>query len=381
MDGALGYQGDRGAGRAATEIVVGHADLAQPIFDVGIPPSWRRGNLEPVIAQQNYFQAATERLHAARVQFLQILARQEAGAVLRSIQDALVANEAAQDDLLRAGLVSRLAQLQAQVQRLGIEPDLAEADGAMRRGVAALRQLMGRGTAAPNPEPRGTLISPAVRLDLRTLTDEALRQRPDLAALRAMINASQEDQRIIQAGYFPLIETRLGVTGVPPRNKASSSSNPNALRSIDSNMVNEFHYGVFLAWVIDNGVVTGQSRAAAAKGESFRLVLAQAEAEVARDLARLQATMSAIAQRRESYTLAGTAGGETLRTVSDQVRAGTASQVAFANAQTSLQEARLGALAAAADQALALAELDRITGRYLRFVPTRPAESGAAARK
>ncbi len=257
----LGYQGDRGNGGAATALIVGHADLAQPLFEAGIPASRRRGNLEVIIARQNYYQAATERLYQARVQFLQILARQQSAAVLRDIQAALVANQDVQDELIRAGLASRMTQLQARVQRLGIEPDLSEANGAMRRGIVTLRQLMGRETGKPDPEPRGSLAFQEVRLDLRALTAEALQKRPDIAALRGLISASEEDQRIVQAGYYPLIEARVGVTGVPPANKASASANPNALRSIDSNFVNEFRYGVFLAWVIDNGAIYGQSKA------------------------------------------------------------------------------------------------------------------------
>ncbi len=369
MDAALGYQGSRGPGRPATEILVGHADLAQPLFEAGIPAARRRGNLEVVIARQNFYQISTERLYAARRQFLQILARRQAGEVLRGIQAALVTNQTVQDDLLRAGLVSRLAQLQAAVQRLGIEPDLAEAEGSERRGVVALRQLMGRGQGAPIPEPRGSLLIQPVNLDLRALTAEALERRPDLAGLRATIHASEEDQRIVQAGYYPLIEARVGVTGVPPRNKASASANPNAIRSIDSNMVNEFRYGVFLAWVLDNGLMTGQSRAIEASTGSLRVALSRAEADVPRDLARIKSSLSAASRQGASYAVAGGAGDETMRTVTDQMRAGTSSQVAFINAETSLLDARLGALSAAAEQAFLLAELDRITGRYLRFIP------------
>lgn len=380
-DAALGYQGGRGPGRGATEIVLGHVDLAQPLFDAGIPASRRRGNLEVVIAQQNYYQAATESLYAARLQFLQTLARRQASEVYRGIQSALIVNQSVQDDLLRAGLVSRLAQLQAAVRRLGIEPSLAETEGSERRGLAELRRLMGRGAGAPMPDPRGSLAIPSANLNLRALTTEALARRPDLAALRAMINASQEDQRIVQAAYYPLIEARVGVTGVPPANRASSSSNPNAIRSIDSNMVNEFRYGVFLAWVIDNGVVTGQSRAIAAATDTLRIVLARAEADVPRDLARLQSTLAATARKEASFAVAGGAGDATLQTVNEQMRAGTSSQVAFINAETSALDARLGAVTAAADQAYAYAELDRVTGRYLRFVPTPGSDARPAGAK
>ncbi len=376
-DALLGYQGDRGNGGAATAIIVAHADLAQPLFEAGIPASRRRGNLEVTIARQNYYQAATERLYQARVQFLQILARQQAAAVLREIQVALVANQDAQNQLISAGLASRMTQLQAQVQRLGIEPDLSEANGAMRRGIVTLRQLMGRETGKPDPEPRGSLAFQEVSLDLRALTAEALQKRPDIAALRGLVSAGEEDKRIVQAGYYPLIEARIGVTGVPPANKASASGNPNALRSIDSNYVNEFRYGVFLSWVIDNGAIYGQAKAVGAQTDSLRVALSRAEADVPRDLARLRVVMAVTARQRASYAVAGGAGDETLSAVSEQVRAGTASQIAFINAETSLLDARLGALTAAADQASLLAELDRITGRYLRFV-TPPDPAGRA---
>jgi outer membrane protein TolC len=322
-----------------------------------------------IIARQNYYQTATERLYQARIEFLQILARRQTIGVLQEIQSALVANQDVQGDLLKSGLGSRMTQLQAQVQRLGIEPDLSEARGSLRRGIVVLRQLMGRGEGSPDPDPSGALGFQEVRMDLRALTSEALEKRPDIAALRGMVKAGEEDQRIVQAGYYPIVEGRVGVTGVPPANKASASSNPNALRTVDSNLVNEFRYGVFFTWVIDNGNVAGQSRAAGAQTDSLRISLSRAEADVPRDLARLAASMSANSRRRASYAEGGSSGDDTLRTVNDQVRAGTASQVAFANAESSLLEARLGAVNSALDQALALAELDRITGRYLRFVP------------
>ena len=379
-DALVGYQGDRGIGGAATVIIVSHADLAQPLFEAGIPASRRRGNREVVIARQNYYQAATERLYQARVQFLQIFARQQAAA--GPARDSGGAGRepgcAESADLLRSGLASRMTELQARVQRLGIEPDLAEANGAARRGIVILRQLMGRDTGKPDPEPQGSLGFQQVGLDLQALTAEALQKRPDLAALRGLIGASEEDRRIVQAGYYPLVEARVGVTGVPPANKASEGEgNPNALRSIDSNLVNEFRYGVFLSWVIDNGTIVGQSRALGAQADSLRVALSRAEADVPRDLARLRVVMAVNSQRRASYAVAGTSGDETLSTVNDQIRAGTAGQVAFSNAESSLRDARLGAVDVAIEQAIALAELDRITGRYLRFVA--PADNGGRA--
>ncbi len=367
LDGIIGYQGDRGPTRSATEIAVGYANASQPLFDLGVLPSFRRGDLGLEIARQNFFQTAVERLHAARSQYYLLQFRGEQASVLRQIKAQLDENTSVQADLERAGLGPRRGTLQAQVQSLGLAPAVADAEANGTRARIALRQLLGRSGPDPDPAPADALIFPAVAAEPAAAAREALEQRADLAALRATIAALREDQRVIEAAYFPLIEARIGLTGVPQSNRAST--NPNALRAIDSNMVNEFRYGVALAWqVVDNGTVTGQARATAASRGALEQTLARAEADIPRDLARLRATVAANRAKLSAYADAERGSRDTFRTVNELVRAGKGSQLEVINAQTNLLSAQQGTLFTRLEQSLVAAELDRVTGRYLRFV-------------
>ena len=366
LEGNLGYQTDRGPGRAAKAILIGYGTLGQSLFDAGLPASLRRGNLEPLIVRQNFYQVASERLHLARVQFHYLQFYRALQSLQREIAGRVDGNVRVQTDLERAGLAGRRGTVQAQVQRLNIERNIAVFSGESARQTAALRQSMGRSPGNDDPDPIALADLPAIAFEASAAAREALSSRPDLTALHYAIQAGAEDKRIVEAGYFPLVEVRLGGTLVPP--SGGGSSNPNALRSIDLNNVNEFRYGVFLAWqVIDTGAVRGQSRNVAAGRAGQEIALARAEADIPRDLARIRAQATSIAARSAAYADAELAASGTFDAVNEQLRAGRASQLEFLNAQENLLEARQGRLQVCLDSALALAELDRITGRYLRF--------------
>ncbi len=366
VEGNAGYQTDRGPGRAATAILIGYGTLGQSIFDAGLPASLRRGNLEPLIIRQNFYQVVSERLHVARIQFHDLQFRRALESLQREIAGRLDGNVQVQTDLERAGLAGRRGTVQAQVQRLNVERGVSVYAGDSARLTANLRQSMGRGPGDDDPDPVPLSDLPLMAFETSAAAHDALSGRPDLAALRIAIQAGREDQRIVEAGYFPLIEARLGGTLVPP--SGGGSSNPNALRSIDINKVNEFRYGIFLAWqIVDPGVVRGQSRNVAAGRAGQEIALARAEADVPRDLARLRAQVTANAARRAAYTDAAQAASGSFDAVNEQLRAGRASQLEFLNAQENLLEARQGLLQVRVENAIASAELDRITGRYLRF--------------
>ncbi len=48
---------------------MGRGNLAQTLFNMAVPPSLRRGDIEVLIAQQQLNVAVVEQLHAARLRF------------------------------------------------------------------------------------------------------------------------------------------------------------------------------------------------------------------------------------------------------------------------------------------------------------------------
>jgi len=73
MSGTAGYSGGTLYGPGGPFAVL-QTEASQPIFDMGIPASLRRGRLEVIIAQQTLNRAVTEQLHATRLAFLRSLA-------------------------------------------------------------------------------------------------------------------------------------------------------------------------------------------------------------------------------------------------------------------------------------------------------------------
>lgn len=367
LDVGAGYQGSRGEGRPATAFAGLSANASQPLFDAAVPASLRRGELEVLIARQNLYQTVAGRLHLARLTYLALQRRRAIQEIELRTVGRLEENARIQGGLETAGLGARRATLQAQIQRLAIEPQRAANAGELARLTASLRELLGRPATAGDPQPVGFSAVSVPSFRAAELHREALERRPDLVATRAAILASANDQRIIEAAWFPLLELRLGGTLVPQND--SAQSNPNAIRATDASAVTEFRYGVALSWVpFDGGATLGQSRNQTAVRATLTSILLRAEQQIPLDLGRVQARVQSIRARRADAAAARSAASQSIATINDLLRAGKTSQLEVLNAQSSLLEAELNELNASADAAEAAAELDRIAGRYLRFV-------------
>ena len=366
-EGQAGYQGDRGVGGKANIYAIARAELAQTVVDFSIPPNLRRGNLEVTISRQRLVQTVAQKLHEARLQFYVARVNRERAALLRGFAGRLDRIVSIQAELGRAGLAPERARVQAEIQRRSIDPAIFDCDAAANNAISNLRALLGRPSGAPSPEPLGTLGAENTSFDLAAAAREAVDQRPDLAGLRSSVSAFEEDRRIALAAYFPYVEIRLGVTGVPS-DGSSGSTNPNALRAVDINQVNEFRYGVFFNWAaFDGGTAYGQSEVQRSLAGNVRVALARAEADIPRDLARLRANLVAIAGRRAGYSAALEAAGRVSTTTRELLGAGKATQLETLFAENGLLDAEQGLLFTRFEQSIAAAELDRITGRYVRF--------------
>ncbi|HEX8680157.1 MAG TPA: TolC family protein, partial [Chthoniobacterales bacterium] len=95
--------------------------------------------------------------------------------------------------------------------------------------------------------------------------------------------------------------------------------------------------------------------------------LAKLEADVRRELHRLQNNLSSLRSRHEALAKGTAVAEETARNVQNNVMQGLASQLEYRSAETSFLQTRAGLLAVAYEQQVALAERDRITGRYFQF--------------
>src|SRR5437868_1424914 len=124
----------------------------------------------------------------------------------REQQRRLQENVTAQRTRFEAGLTDKTALASATVQASELDTRI---EGAHRTYLDARLQLalvMGIDPAkASLPEPEGELHSIPIRVDVDSETAAALQRRADLKLARLFVRAANEDQRIIEADYYPAV--------------------------------------------------------------------------------------------------------------------------------------------------------------------------------
>src|SRR6266436_6169903 len=90
--------------------------LTQTLFDMAVPPSLRRGDVEVLIAQQQLNVTVVEQLHAARLAFYAALYNRSLESVREEQRQKLEENVASQKNRFEAGLADRSAFTSATIQ-------------------------------------------------------------------------------------------------------------------------------------------------------------------------------------------------------------------------------------------------------------------------
>jgi outer membrane protein TolC len=213
------------------------------------------------------------------------------------------------------------------------------------------------------PDPEGQLRNTPFQVDLDSETSRALEQRADLKLARLFVRAANEDQRIIEAGYYPLIAAIAPGTYIP----VSGIHREGSSRRTDD-ISSEIRIGATYTWqVIDNGKVSGASQKQAAARDINELTCQKLEIGVRAELSRIYNDLKAIDARQESLASASSAAQQGVETVSQNLANGLASQLDYRVSQNGLLQTRSGLLEAAYQRSLAMAEWDRATGRYFQF--------------
>jgi outer membrane protein TolC len=337
--------------------------FSQPLFDAAIPASLRRGNIEVLIAQQRLNVAVVENLHTARLAFYTALYDESLRGLGEAQRERLAQNVATQSDRYRAGQTDRAAIMSAQLLEREIEPHIHEAQRGYEGALLTLATTMGSPDETVRPE--GQLQFAAVNYDLASETSAALSQRADLQLARLMVRAAEEDQRIIEAQYYPALDAVVSGLGIPV---TIHTANTGSARSSDNVLSSEIAGGVAYTWrVIDNGRIHGQVARQRAIREMNEISLRQLEANAALDLKRLANNFRAIEGRWKSLNAAVSGAEQNVNVVQRTLTEGLSSQLEFRTAESSFLETKGALLAAAYQQNIARAEWDRATGRYFQF--------------
>ena len=358
------------------------AQFSQPLIDIAVPPSWRRGGLEVVIAQQNLNREITDRLHEVRVTFLRALYYRDLTQLYDQINQRLQANVESAQERIDTGMGSDAALKWAKIQQLNLARDLSNARAEFFNATTQLATLCGREPTIRDgdlkiilPRPVGELEFVPLKLDPAQQTQYALEHRADLKLLQVLIDATSADKHVVQAGYFPLVSLVSSGLLIPQ----------NALVSRQTSIVpgqdprtSEVRAGVAMSWrMIDNGQVIGASRRVEAARQQYVISLRSLEQNVPRELASIAISLQDAEARRDALVTAAEAAEENLKIIEAQVRLGQATQYDFLKAQSDLLSVRAGILDATYTHEVARAGLDRATGRYLEY-RTEPAQTTTA---
>lgn len=348
----------------------GYGSLTQPFFNMSVPSSWRRGNLELLIAQQNLNIAVTRQLHQARLAFYTAVYNRDLGNVHRTQLGRLEQNTVSQKSRYEAGVTDRGSFLAAEVQARELDPRVDAAQRAYQGAVLKISEAIGKdyGKYVGLPVPEGELHYSDVDIGQPETAERALQQRPDIELARLMVHAAAEDQRIMEAAYYPQITANVSGTYIPITGVRQTQTSGSPRRSEDI-ISSELRSGGAYTWrVIDNGKVGGAVAQKRAAKEVNEILLRKLEQDALRDLSRIRNDLDAIAIKQRVLSGASSAAQENSMTVQQNLSAGVSSQLEYRLAENDLLDVQTALLTLAYQQQVGLAEWDRATGRYLRFV-------------
>lgn len=366
---AAGDQGGYRAGQSSNQpFGFGYGASSQPLFDASIPASYRRGNIELLIAQQQLNMVMETQLHATRVAFYSALYNRSLQTLREEQRQRLAENASSQKARYEAGLVDRSVLTGAQLQTRELDPRVESAGRGYADARLKLSEAIGNNLEANAnlPEPEGDLTYAQVDVDLDKQTNAALDRRADLVLARLLVKAANEDQRIIQAGYYPTIDATMAGELIPVSGiRRESSGSP---RRTDDIVSSEVRIGAVYSWrVVDNGKVYGAVMKQRSIREINELELRKLEVAVPRDLSRIRNNLQAIATKQQKLLAATSAAEMNAKIVQENFAGGLASQYEYRLMESTLLETRSAVATLAFQQKLALAEWDRTTGRYFQF--------------
>ncbi|MDB6022087.1 MAG: transporter [Pedosphaera sp.] len=340
------------------------AEFSQPLFNMGMAANWRRGNLELVATEQNLNAAAANRLYDVRILYLRAQRLRQIISLYEEIDRRLQANVTSEQQRREAGQAGPRPELQARVQLLAERAELTE----FRREDEEVRTDLAETMGDPMdrlPQPAGPLQREAITLDLKAQAQLAEQRRADLKFLRTLIAMANEDRRVTQAGYFPYVSLIGSALYIPGRKRTYQ-----VMPIIEGQQPfgTDIRGGVSLTWqIVDNGAVTGASRRIAGIRGEYEVILKQLEENVPRELGRVAHSLENAGAKLAALEKSTTEAEEGLRLIETRIGLGEATQLDFSDAQRNLLAVRHAVVDALFEHASALAELDRVTGRYLEF--------------
>jgi outer membrane protein TolC len=344
---------------------VGRGALDQTLFNMKVPPSLRRGDVEVLIAQQQLNVAVVEQLHAARLAFYTAVYNRSLESIRREQQQRLQDNVTTQRTRFEAGLADKSALTGATIPAAELNTQIESAHRAYLDAQLQLAQAMAIDPANRSlPEPEGELQFEPMRLDLGSEKAAALERRADVKLARLFVRAANQDERIIAADYYPALTGGLRGEYVPVTGIHRQGSTSRTQDFIGSELRERAAY----TWrVVDNGKVGGAVLRVRSAREINELTCRKLEADIPRELSRIADWLNATEEREKSVAGASEAAEESARVIQQNVASGLVSPLEYRVTQNEFLQSKSGLLDAIYQHNVAVAEWDRSTGRYFQF--------------
>ena len=377
-DAVLGVVvGDQGGDRAGQDpnqpFGFAYGGVTQALFNAAIPATFRRADLEVLIAQQELNIAMTNQLHDARAAFYTAVYNRNLNRIRTQQFGRLEQNMTAQAQRYQSGLITRSVSVGAEVQASELQPQVEASDRAYHAAALKIVEAMGEdlGPSAVLPEPVGELKYAAINIDLPHEVTRTLQRRPDLELARLVIRAAKEDERILAAAYYPTINLTASGEYIPVTGVRRTQSQGSPRRS-DDIISSEIRAGGAYTWrVIDNGQTYGAVKRQRSAREINELMLHKMEQDIPREMARIDRDFKAIAEKQRLLSAASGAAAQNAATIQENLEKGVVSQLDYRQVENASLEIQSDLLALAYQQKMAQAEWDRVTGRYFRFSEAR----------
>ena len=294
------------------------------------------------------------RLEVARAYWAVVTARE----AVRVLEAGLVAADRSLADVrtrVEAGFLPPNDVTRSESQRARQELLLIEARGRVETSSVDLRRLIGEMNDVPI-EPADALDTPSVSDDdTQRLIADALKARPELAALEARASSVDARMDAIAAQRKPAVAVASGIDYAKP--------NPRIFPRQDK-WQDSWDLSLNLSWQFwDSGRAAAERTEAQFQALSIRERKAEVETQVRADVQKqvveLASSRAALAPAR----LAVTAAQETSRVLNDRFDAGVATTLDVLDAQVAELQAELDRARVLADIKLNEARLARVLGR------------------
>ena len=321
------------------------AEVRQAIIAPALIPAIRNAGIAEDVAELNTDNARREILFAVAQAYFGAASYQEA---IRASQFLLEVNKARESDTQKrfdAGTVTKVALLRAQLDRARAEQDLVRARNAFASSRLALATLIQRDSDFTLELPP----VPQVPSENEDLVKQALEQRPDVAAARRNLDLALGRRQGVWFSYAPSV----GFSGVYRLSNAAGFAGRNDVWALTLS-------AQWMLW--DGGLREINLREESARVAEATALQKQAEAraveEVSRARLEYENARANLSKAEEALGLAR----ETQRLTEISFKAGVATYLEVADANSALTGAEVGAISERLQTSLAALRLLRSAG-------------------